>query len=210
MMAPALLLAAAAVAGPLPSSSAAGCHGPVVLAVKVDVVSTALSVKTDFSAAELRAMSPGPHRHPPIGYYRNDVGYRLAVNVSSAAMISCPVIRIAAQLVVTRQEIELARDLRSDTCRFELAEAHYFRHAAAAASMLDRTARDLRGALQHAVAQLPPLSIDGPAARDQLDAALRPVILAALDRFTASTATVRDTVDTPAEVARLKNGCPPP
>ena len=60
------------------AAEAADCAVPSAIAIQVDVVSTPLPVKTDFSEAELRAMSPGPHRHAPLGYYWDKDGYRLS------------------------------------------------------------------------------------------------------------------------------------
>jgi hypothetical protein len=81
-----------------PKAEAADCVVPSDLVSQVEVVSTPLPVKTDFSEAELRAMSPGPHRHPPLGYYWDEVGYRLNVQIISAPN-SCPKIAVLAQLV---------------------------------------------------------------------------------------------------------------
>ena len=112
-----------------------------------------VSVHTDFTAAELKAMAPGPHRHAPLGFYRNAVGYRLTVDVRARRESSCQAVAVDAQLVEVRREIEIANDLLHDPCLMHVALEHYKRHAEAAEEALQDLAHDLPVKLRDIVLQ---------------------------------------------------------
>lgn len=188
------------------ASKAADCAVPSALAIQVDVVATPLPVKTDFSEAELRAMSPGPHRHAPLGYYSDKVGYRLTVHVLSAPS-SCPAIAVSAQLVQVRQEIQIARELRGNSCLFETFVQHYRHHADAARATLSDIATGLPAALRMTIAQVLATTTANANLKDRIEGILSDKLDAAVAEFTDMSATLRDKVDSPGEIDRLQASC---
>lgn len=169
--------------------------------------SAALPVHTDFSAAELRAMAPGNQRHDPLGFYRNAVGYRLAVNVRKAHGGRCPTAVVDAQIVETQRDIQIASDLLNDPCLMRIAVQHYRRHAEAADQALQDMAQDLLPKLRDNALRIMRVKDGGVPLQARIKAELGSVLDAAVAAFTNSVPAIRDAVDAQSDFQKLITGC---
>jgi hypothetical protein len=187
------------------------CDGRAPLAIRVSVLSSSPSVRTDFSAAELQAMAskiPGPRRHRPLGFYKDTLGYRLALDSSSEPGSSCPAVAVEVQLVQGERMIEIARDLQTTPCLFDAALSHYRRHAEAASTALNRLAVSLPARLRAEVEhELPSYPEGGDILRRAIEVRLNGVLDAAIAAYTDDFRAMQNSVDTPAEIDKLENGC---
>lgn len=207
-----VLIGALAAAAPGVTAEAAGCGSRGPASVEVAVREAPLSVRTDFSLAELGGMSvqlSREVRHPVLGLYSMSVGYmlrRVAVDAlppSRTGGPPCLHVVVQAELVATDQRIEVGRDLLGDPCRLRAAIAHYGHHAAAASRALERFAAQLPHGLEPQMDRYVAGHSVRPGAED---AALRSYVGDLLDQavgtFIASLLDVQSDVDT-AEEARI-------
>lgn len=161
----------------------------------------------DFSAAELRAMAPGNQRHDPLGFYRNAVGYRLAVNVRKARGSGCPAAVVDAQIVETQRDIQIASDLLNDSCLMRITVQHYHRHAEAADQALQNMSQDLLPTLRDDVLRIMRVKDGGVPLQARIKAELGHVLDAAVAAFTKSVPAIRDAVDAQSDFQKLITGC---
>ena len=154
-----LLLGMLIVATPGLSAEAAQCSSFGQIAVRVAVHEPPVLVKMSFDHLELSAISwrrTSVAKHPAFGFYRLNVGYaqpRIAMEASSGPGIGpvlCSSVAVDAELVVTDQQIEIARDLTP--CQVPAVISHYRGHAAAVSLALHRFAADLVPDLKRQVA----------------------------------------------------------
>lgn len=180
------------------------CADPANVTVQMSMQSAALPVHTDFSAAELRAMAPGNHRHDPLGFYRNAVGYRLAVNVREG---ECPTVVVDAQLVETQRDIQIASDLLKSPCLMRIAVQHYRRHAEAADQPLLDMAHDLPNALRDNALRILRTKDGSVPFQAHIKVELGSVLDATVAAFTKSVPAIRDAVDAQSDFQKLITGC---
>lgn len=187
------------------------CDGEDLLAIRVSVSSSSPPVRTDFSAAELQAMAnqtPGPQHHRPLGFYKDTLGYRLAVDSRPKPGSSCSAVAVHVQLVEAERIIEIARDLQTTPCLFEAALSHYRRHAEAAYAALNGFALGLPAILRSEVEQeLPTHPESGDTLRPRIKARLDKVLDAEIAAYTDDFRAMQNSVDTPAEIHKLDHGC---
>lgn len=193
----------------MPARAAGICSEPDRLAIRVSVQTSPVPVRTDFSAAELQAMAPGNHRHAPLGFYRNAVGYRLAVSVGEPPPGPCRGVMVIAQLVEVDREIQIASDLLNDPCRMRIAVRHYQRHAEAAEVALQTLAHGLPTTLRDTVLQTARTD-DDASFQAHLETSLNGVVDTAVAGFSKHSPEIRDAVDSPPELQKLKHGCAAP
>ncbi|MBN9560566.1 MAG: hypothetical protein J0H14_07535 [Alphaproteobacteria bacterium] len=181
------------------------------MTVRVSVTSSNPPVRTDFSATELQAMAnqtPNPQHHRVLGFYKDTLGYRLAVSSRSELENSCPAISVHVQLVEAERIIEIARDLKTTPCIFQVALSHYQQHAEAAYAALNGLAVSLPATLHAEVEhELPTYPGGGDALRRGIEARLNKVLDAEIAAYTGEFQAMQNGVDTPAEVSKLDNGC---
>lgn len=210
-----LLLGMFILATPGLSAEAAQCISFDQIAVRVAVREPPVSVKTSFDLLELSAMlsrSTSVAKHPAFGFYRLDIGYaqpRIVMETSSDpgnGPVPCPSVLIDAELVVTDQQIEIARD--PTACQLPAVISHYRRHAAAASLALHRFAAGLAPDLKRQVVAYlgdPPLRSESDA--DALRGRVSELLDEAVGVFMASVPKLQEGVDTPAEIRSLTESC---
>jgi hypothetical protein len=188
-----------------------GCGAKFDLALNVSVQSPDLSVCTDFAADKRRAMAPqvpGPQRHPPLGFYKDAVGYRVALDARAGPDSPCPSVGLDVRLVVVERTIEIARDLQATPCLFEAALRHYQRHAAVAASTLRKVAAALPDRLTAELSREVPTGAENAAAfRRRAETRVNAVLTDAIAELSRKVAVLQADVDDPAEVAILAGSC---
>jgi hypothetical protein len=159
----------------------------------------------------LQAMAskiPGPRRHRPLGFYKDTLGYRLALDSSSEPGSSCPAVAVEVQLVQGERMIEISRDLQTTACLFDAALGHYRRHAAAASAALNRLAVSLPARLRAEIEHELPSYPEGEGIlRRAIEVRLNGVLDAAIAAYTDDFRAMQNSVDTPAEIDKLENGC---
>ena len=114
---------------------------------------------------------------------------------------------MSAQVVQVRQEIQIARELRDNSCLFEAFLQHYRQRAEAARLALSDVAAGLPTALRLKVARVVAPYPDDTDLKNRIEAQLGVRLDDAVAKFSAMNATLRDQVDTPAEVNRLQTAC---
>lgn len=190
-----------------PAHAAESCSGPGDLTAQMSMQPAALPVHTDFSAAELRAMAPGNHRHDPLGFYRDTVGYRLAVNVRKARGGVCSALVVDAQIVEARREIQIASDLLDSPCLRRIAIQHYRRHAEAADQALQDMAHGLPTTLRDNALRIMRVRDGSVPLKARIETELGSVLDAAVAAFSKSALAIRDAVDAQSEFQKLIKGC---
>ena len=183
------------------------CSSPQSLAIQVTVQSVPLSMRTDFDAAEIRAMAPGQHNHAPLGFYRHDVGYRLAVSVSRPIGELCPEVTVDAELVEVQRDIEIARDLRENQCQMRAVVQHYRLHADASDAALRRAARELPAKLRWTMLQSLGTENNASTLKNDLRGKLGGVLDDAIAAFSRAAPAIRDAVDARSELQKRLSGC---
>lgn len=208
-----VLIVVLAAAMPVSAAAAGKCGGST--SVEVAVHQAPLSVRTDFSFADLSGISAQLSQKPPhpvLGFYKGSVGYVLhSVDVDAAPQRDgerCPRVRVQAGLVATDRQIEIGKELQRYPCRFHAVLAHYRHHAAAAALALESFALSLPPKLQSEI----DVYVAGHPVRSGASiAALRSYIGELLDRavgiFSRSLTSIQAGVDTPQEVRALVTSC---
>lgn len=205
-----VLVSLVAMATPVSAAKAATCDGSAF--VEVAVRQAPLSVRMDFSLADLSAMSARLSRQPPhpaLGFYQGSVGYGLHVATGSTGTPSpCPRVEVQAQLVAVERRIEVGSELRDRPCEFQAAVAHYRHHADAASAALRAFATDLAGRLEREVRRdlrSHPLQSEKDVAF--LKGRISVFLDASLAAFSRSLTAVEAEVDTPREVHALSVDC---
>lgn len=187
------------------------CNSVDRLTIRVSVLSSRPPVRTDFSAADLQAMASKATiqpRHRPLGFYKDTLGYRLAVSRRSEPRSACPAMAVHVQLVEGERVIEIARDLRTTPCLFAAALNHYRRHAAAASAALNSLAVSLPARLRAEIEHgLPTYPERGATLQQRIETRLNAVLDAEIATYTGEFRVMQNNVDTPAEIARLESGC---
>ncbi len=152
-------------------------------------------------------MAPGNHRHDPLGFYRNAVGYRLAVNVRKAHGGGCPTAVVDAQIVETQRDIQIASDLLNDPCLMRIAVQHYRRHAEAADQALQNMSQDLLLTLRDNALGIMRVKDGSAPLQARIKAELGSVLGAAVAAFSSSVPAIRDAVDAQSDFKKLITGC---
>lgn len=212
----AVLMSFFAIATSVPVAETGDCSGHSPVTLEVAVRQAPLSVRTDFTLADLSRMAVQLSRRPPhpvLGFYIGTVGYaQPRVEVDTVPLgrdpRACQCVRVQAELVVTDRRIEIGRDLPGGPCRFRAALAHYRRHADAASLALERFAAELPGRLapeiERNVAGHPVQpGADDPALLDYIGHLLDQ----AIGVFSASLTGVQAELDTPQEAQALTISC---
>lgn len=207
-----LLVAAASI----PAAETGGCGGSSPVSLEVAVSQAPLSVRTDFTLADLSRMAVQLSRRPPhpvLGFYSGTVGYalpRIEVDAVPLGRDSqpCPRVKVWTELVVTDRRIEIGSDLLGDPCRFRAALAHYRHHADAASLALERFAAALPAKLAPEIERYVACH---PVRPGPDDAALLDYVGRLLDQavgaFSASLTAVQADMDTPQEAHALTASC---
>ena len=190
----------------IPVTAADLCPELKGLAIRVAVRSPPVPVHTDFTTAELQAMAPSAHRHAPLGFYRDTVGYRLKVSVRARPESSCLAVAVDAQLVEVQREIQVSSNLVVDPCLMRIVVSHYQRHAEAADEALQDVAGDLMTKFRDIILQMTRVNGDVPL-QVRLEGKLNSVLDAAVARFSQSGPAIRNAVDSRSELQKLKHGC---
>lgn len=183
------------------------CPKPESIAVKVTLQSAPLLIRADFNASEIRAMAPGQHQHDPLGFYRYDVGYQLAVAISASQNGPCQQVSVDAKLVEVRREIEIARDLQGNRCQMHAVVQHYRLHAYASDTALSRVAVDLPATLRREALQATETKNNDIALESDLRTKLGNALDEAVATFSKAAPTIRDAVDDKTDLQRELKEC---
>lgn len=193
----------------LPSKGHAACHRPRGAAVKVSSEMAEISVKTDYSIADLARMAGTVSQDPPhrvLGFYANAIGFRLHMPGLNTG--SCANLLIEVQLVTTQGVIELARDIADNPCLFGAALRHYRHHAGLQAYALAQSGRVLEPALQRFVTDALSSNAGGRFRSGMLlDDQIRAFVGRWLDGFRKTVPAIQAAADSPAELQALRDAC---
>lgn len=175
----------------------------------------AVQTRTDFTLAQIEAMRRkvgGPERHPNLGFYGHRFGYTVDVEPVLLAGGSCvESVKIIVKMALSERVIEIGKDLQKDPCMFDIAAAHYRRHAAADDAVFARYMKTIEPAL-HAAQLLPPgrnYTIDAldPKA---IEARVHAAIDASLVPYEDARAAAQRAVDSKGEAQKMTTGCAAP
>jgi len=193
-----------------PLTSVAACPAQPLTARLVGVIDP-LSISTDFDIAKLRELAEATKRlgkHAPYGFYLSSVAYSVNVEIGNDPQDVCTgPVRVQVTLRLTNRHIEVAQDFKNDPCRFPKMVAHYRHHADADKAAYERYLPELNAAL----AQMPASSLADAYHTEHPKASIARVakdaIKPVLDAMDAGRESMRQAVDTPAEVQELEGGC---
>lgn len=193
-------LAAAVLAGVLlmPAAGRAACGRPRDIEIQVSVEAADITVRADYSMAELARLAGMASQHPRhrvLDFYANTVGFTL--NMPALDTGDCGDVTIDVQLVAEQRVIELARDV--DGCLYEVALKHYRHHATVQAEALAQSGRGLQSALRAIVAE--------QAAGSVLKNRVRAFVDQWLGGFQTSAPSLQAAADSPAELDALRHAC---
>jgi hypothetical protein len=191
--------------------ASAVCREPPPVHVQVIADLEPLSVATDFHLLEIRRLAQqvgGEVAHPPYGFYLGSVASAISVSIDNQAQDIClGPIDIQLKMKLTNRHIEVAQELRADSCKFSEVVAHYQRRADADQAVFERYVKLVTATLT---------STPGAALVDDLAAAsikehIAQTVQAIIEPMFASLDTERDhagkMVDTPTEEARTPGLC---
>lgn len=197
------------------SAKAAQCGSFGQITARVAVREPPIVLGKDFDLDELDAMasqSAFVARHPAFGFYRLTLGYaqpRIFIGTAvepGVPVPPCPSVVVDAELVVTAQQIEIARDLKP--CQVSAVLSHYRRHAITIRLALHRFADDLSPELEKQLT----IYIGDHVFRSGSDTTdLREQVSELLDRavggFMTSIPRLQEDADTSEEIRSLTQSC---
>ncbi|HJU19208.1 MAG TPA: hypothetical protein VJ770_22365 [Stellaceae bacterium] len=172
--------------------------------VEVKTRVTPVAVSTDLTLGQINAMaqrSRQPLRHMPYGFYLGRVWYAFVIHEAPGTVQGCaPGFQIDADLALIDRHIEIASDLKANTCRFQTVLKHYEDHANADKRAFNEFAATVPTRVHAVLAGMAPKTPIGKnISRLDVNAAFNKV-LAVMDTMRQ---TVQAAVDNPSEVARL-------
>lgn len=171
-----------------------------------------ITLGSSFSLAQLRdlaARSGRVPRHTPLGFYAADTRDTTTISVGNDRNDVCfgPVgVEVMVQLA--NRHIEVATDLQADACRYDIAVAHYQRHADADAAVVTRFIPILTE--KFARAPLPSLvSAIGRSSPDNAEIviAMKRIADPVLGEMGLAQRRAIEAIDTPEEISLLENSC---
>ena len=176
-----------------------GAHGPV-------------EVHTDLSLGQIEDLASRvghQGKHKPFGFYASAFNYTIGIDLPESAGGTCDrIIRIRVDLALTERWIEIGREVGDDRCLFSAVLDHYGQHAAFDDAALSRLVQWARTAFDHA--PMPQLQ-GGPHSmeddRERVREFAKKILEPGLPAFDAERNSAAETVDTPAEVQKLTEGC---
>lgn len=166
-------------------------------------------IASDFTSGQISALArqnAQPLRHAAYGFYLARVFYQFTIHEVSGTPKGCaPEFEVAADLALADRHIEIASDLKHDTCVFPNALAHYRHHAEADERSFAKFAATVPSRIQEALADEAP---GAPAGKETLRWNVGTAfdkVLRILDR---SRQQAQAAVDSVSEVDRLTHpGC---
>ena len=162
-------------------------------------------IRSDFDTKQLEALATKSgllRKHPPLGFYAGLFGYTIDVRFGRDANSCIRIVSIRLNMQLFDRRIEIADDLRREPCRYQLVLDHYKRHAAADDQVFSVYARRVEQALRKAPSEQ---ILKGDSS--SIKQAVAELAERALASFGAARDAIRDSVDTPEEVAKLVHGC---
>lgn len=210
-----ILLGLLVSAAPGLSAKAAQCGSFGQITARIAVREPPIVLGRDFDLDELDAMasqSASVARHPAFGFYRLTLGYaqpRVSIGTAVEPGVPappCPSVVVDAELVVTAQQIEIARDLKP--CQVSAVLSHYRRHAITISLALHRFAAGLSPELERQLA----LYVGDHSLRSGSDTTdirehVSELLDGAVGGFMASVPKLQEGVGTPAEMRSLIKSC---
>jgi hypothetical protein len=193
-----------------PLAAVAACPAQPLTAFVVAGIDP-LTIGTEFDFAKLRGLARETKRlgkHAPYGFYFSSVAYAISVEIGNDAQDVCTgPVTVRVSLRLTDRHIEVAQDFRNDPCRFPKMVAHYQHHADADKAAYQRYVPEVNAAL----AQMPASSL-GDAyhaehPKESIGRVAEDAIKPALDAMNIGRESMRQAVDTPAEVQELEGVC---
>ena len=170
-----------------------------------------LVISTDLDAAQLAQMSRKADqvgKHPPYGFYLGAVAYEIAVDVGGDSQDLCKkpiIIRVTMRLI--DRHIEVAKDMKSDPCRFQKVVAHYRHHTDADMAVFQRYALKVSVTLTHLSASSVADAYVTNHPRRNIARIAQTMIEPVLRAMDAARDAEPLAVDTPAEVEELESAC---
>lgn len=203
-----MLIAASGVAwAEAPPSDAAQACPAAPIRVEVNFRVSPVAVSTDLTFQEISALAKRarqPLRHPPYGFYLQRIADRIEVKtVSGSGLEPCiAAFRVNVDLALVGRRIEIASDLKQDTCLFHTALEHYRRHAEADERVFRNFAIKLSDRMQ---ANLAGNSTTALAAKDLRARYVAGVFESLLKVFDRDRQRATNAVDSASEVDRMRH-----
>lgn len=176
-----------------------GAHGPI-------------EVRTDLSLGQIEELASRiGHRgkHKTFGFYSSTFNYTIGVDLPETARGACErIVRVRVDMALTKRRIEVGREIGEDRCFFSAVLDHYGRHAAFDDNAFSQFVQWATLALNHT--PMPPLKGDARSIEDDRERVrefAKKVVEQGLPAFDAERNSAAQTVDTPAEVQKLAEGC---
>jgi hypothetical protein len=200
-MALATLVTAAAIV-----TQVGACTGPPRASYDVIAAHGPVTTSTDLSLRQITDLAGRGGRigkHAPLGFYVGTFGYLVSVHLDARNETDCTLpMQVAVRLMLVNRRIGIGKELLQQPCLFDLARAHYGRHAAAD----DAALTELLVALKPVLNRVALPELQGSAAfaeqdRKRVEISVRMAIEGLLEPFDAARSP--DRVDTPAEIEAL-------
>ncbi len=194
-----------------PALMAAACAAqPSIKALVVAGVDP-VAISSELSFATLSQMSKKTHRagtHPPYGFYFGAVAYKIFVDIDNDSGDPCKgPVNIRVSIRLTDRHIDIAQDMKDDTCRFPKILAHYRHHADSDAVMFERYVVKMTTTLGHLSRSSFAKAYESDKPKEAIVLIAQGAIEPILDEMDVDRAALQSQVDTPEEVEKLEGAC---
>ena len=176
-----------------------GAHGPV-------------EARTDLSLGQIEELASRigyRGKHKPFGFYSSTFNYAIGVDLPETADGACErIVRVRVDMALTKRRIEIGREIGEDHCLFSTVLEHYRRHAAFDDNALNRFVQ--WATMTFNSAAMPPLQDDARSVendRERVREFAKKIVEQGQPTFDAERNSAAETVDTPAEIQKLAEGC---
>jgi hypothetical protein len=196
---------------PLLVFAVAACPEPPRVSVEVVADLAPLSVATDFHLSEIRRLAQqagGEVAHPPYGFYLSSVASTISVSIDNKAQDVCVgPIDIQVTMKLTNRRIEVAQELRADSCKFNEVVAHYQRRADADQAVFERYVTLVTATLTSTPGAALVDNLAAPSIKEHIAQKVQAIIEPVVAPLDTDRDHASKMVDTPAEVSRLEKAC---
>jgi len=183
-------------------------------ALHVQTVREEVRRDPDIGIAELERLAGvvGSGAHPLIGMSASAAGYRVRVDSALAPLVDggycARAVRVRVQFGLADRFIRIAREAQGDGCLHALALDHHMTHARAEDEALNEFAPRIVDRIRADLAVLEPaVGESALAAQASMKAQVEVVVERAVQMLHVALVKVKEDVDSPEELARLRESC---